>query len=59
MDIISLLLVIVVLGLAVYLIDRYVPMAEPFKIIFRVVIVVAFVVYLLKQIGYNVPLHLH
>lgn len=59
MDIIPLLLLLVVLGLAVWLIDRYVPMAEPFKTIFRVVIVVAFVVYLLKQVGINVPLHLH
>jgi len=59
MDLITVLLTLVICGVAVYLIERFVPMAEPFKTIFRVVIVIAFVIYLLKLIGYNVPLHLH
>jgi hypothetical protein len=52
---ITLLLFLVIVGLAVYLIDRYVPMAEPFKTIFRVVIVLIFVVYLLNMVGVSVP----
>jgi len=58
MPLVTLLLTIAVLGLVIWLIDKYVPMAEPFKTIFRVIIVIAICIKLLSMIGVGVPLHL-
>ncbi len=55
---VSLLALVVVFGLVVYLIDRYVPMAEPFKTIFRVLIIAIIVFYLLGLVGIHVPLNI-
>ena len=48
---ITLILIIVVLGVALYLIENYVPMSPPFKIVLRVVVVVLLVLYLLRAFG--------
>jgi hypothetical protein len=55
MDPITLLVLIVIIGLVVFLIDRYIPMAEPFKTIFRVVLVIIICLFLLNMIGIHVP----
>lgn len=48
---IGFLIVLVVLGLAWYLIETYVPIAEPFKTVIRVVIVLIIVLALLQFAG--------
>jgi hypothetical protein len=48
---ISLLVVLVIVGVALYLIETYVPMAPPFKTVLRVVVVLALVLYLLQAFG--------
>jgi len=48
---ITLMIVLVILGLALYLIEQYVPMSPPFKVVLRVVVVLALVLYLLQVFG--------
>ena len=48
---ITLILVIVILGLALYLVEQYVPMSPPFKIVLRVVVVILLVLYLMRAFG--------
>jgi hypothetical protein len=48
---ISIIVVLVILGLALYLIETYVPMAAPFKLVLRVVVILALVLYLLQAFG--------
>lgn len=48
---ISIVAVLVILGLAWYLIETYVPMAEPIKVVIRVVIVLGLVLWLLQRFG--------
>jgi hypothetical protein len=48
---ITLLLVIVVLGVALYLVENYVPMSPPFKIVLRVLVIVLLILYLLRAFG--------
>jgi len=53
---IQLIIVLVVVGVALYLIESYVPMAEPIKIIIRVVVILLICLYLLQVFGVlNVP----
>jgi len=49
--IIRTLVIFVILGLCVYLVDRYVPMAEPIKVVFRVIIVLLLILWLLSAFG--------
>lgn len=51
MSIITLIIVLVILGLALYLLETYVPMAAPIKLVIRVVVVLAIVVWLLQAFG--------
>lgn len=48
---ITLVIVVVILGCALYLIEQYVPMSPPFQTVLRVVIVIALVLYLLTAFG--------
>ena len=48
---VSLVVVLVILGLALYLIETYIPMSEPFKLVLRVVVILALVLYLLQAFG--------
>lgn len=48
---ITLILVIVVLGVALYLVENYVPMSPPFKIVLRVIVIVLLILYLLRAFG--------
>ena len=48
---ISVVIVLVILGVAVYLIETYVPMAAPFKVIIRVVVILGFLLWLLRLVG--------
>lgn len=48
---ITAILVLVVLGVALYLIETYVPMSPPFKIVIRIIIIVFSILYLLRVFG--------
>jgi hypothetical protein len=48
---ISILVLLVVCGVALYLVNTYVPMAQPFKIVINVCIVLALALYLLRAFG--------
>ena len=47
-SLVTVIAVLVILGLAVYLIETYVPMAPPFKLVLRVVVVLVLVLWLLS-----------
>jgi hypothetical protein len=51
MSIISVLVVLVILGLALYLVETYVPMSPPIKVVLRVVVVLLLVLWLLQVAG--------
>jgi VIT1/CCC1 family predicted Fe2+/Mn2+ transporter len=48
---ISLIVVLVIVGVVLYMIEAYIPMAAPFKLIIRVVVVLALALYLLDMFG--------
>jgi hypothetical protein len=48
---ISVVIVLVILGLALYLIENYIPLSPPFKVVIRVVIILAVVLWLLSAAG--------
>ena len=48
---IGVVIVLVVLGLCLYLIETYVPMSPPIKMVIRVVVVLLLVLWLLKVFG--------
>jgi hypothetical protein len=52
---IALLLLIVVLGVCLWLIETYVPMSPPIKVLLRVVVVIIIVLYLLRAFGVATP----
>lgn len=45
------LIVFVIIGLCLWLIETYIPMAPPFKIVLRVVVILILVVWLLRSFG--------
>jgi hypothetical protein len=44
----TVVLVLVILGVALYCVERFIPMAEPFKIAIRAVVVIGFLLWLLQ-----------
>jgi len=57
--VIEVLVVLVVVGVCWWLLDSYVPIAEPIKTIIRIVLVLFLIVWLLSVFGIvNVPLRL-
>jgi hypothetical protein len=54
---VTIIIVLVILGLVMYLVDTYVPMAQPIKTVLYVVVVLALCVWLLNLFGIiSVPL---
>jgi hypothetical protein len=51
MPLVNLVLVLIVVGVALWLINRYIPMASSIKMILNVVVVVAVSVWVLKAVG--------
>jgi len=51
MPLVNLVLVLIVVGVALWLINRYIPMASSIKTILNVVVVVAVGVWVLKAVG--------
>jgi hypothetical protein len=48
---VSVVIVLVILGVAVYLIETYLPMPRPFKIVIRAVVVIGLLLWLLALAG--------
>lgn len=48
---ITLILVLVIVGVGLYLVENYIPMSEPIKIVIRVVVIILICLYLLKAFG--------
>jgi uncharacterized protein YhhL (DUF1145 family) len=46
------IILLVILGVALYLIETYVPMSPPIKLVIRVVVVLFSVFYLLSLLGF-------
>jgi hypothetical protein len=63
MSLIGLILVLVIIGVGLYLINTYVPMAAPIKTILNVVVIIVVMIWLLSAIGVVgplfTPLHLY
>ena len=51
MPLINLVIALIVVGVALYLINRYIPMASSIKTILNVVVVVAVCVWVLQAVG--------
>jgi hypothetical protein len=51
MSLLTILLVIIVVGVALWLINSFIPMAKSIKTIFNVVVVILLIVWLLKVFG--------
>lgn len=56
MPLISIVIVLVVVGVLLWIINRYIPMAAPIKSILNIVVVIAVVLWLLSAFGIlNIP----
>jgi predicted membrane protein len=51
MPLINLVIALIVVGVALYLINRYIPMASSIKTILNIVVVVAVCIWLLQAVG--------
>ena len=50
-SLIQLIVVVVVLGVFAYLVENYLPMSPPFKVVLRVLIVLGLLIYILRFFG--------
>lgn len=48
---VSLMVALIVCGIVLYLVENYIPMAQPFKIAIRVLVILALALYLLRFFG--------
>jgi hypothetical protein len=48
---ITFLFALVILGAVLYLVEHFIPMAEPIKIVIRIVVVLILIWYLLRMVG--------
>jgi hypothetical protein len=48
---IQLILVLVIVGVCLYLIENYVPMSPPIKVVIRIIVVICLVLFLLRAFG--------
>lgn len=55
MDLISLIIVIVIIGVILYLVNQYIPMDAKIKQILNIVVVIALVIWLLTVLLGGVP----
>lgn len=51
MPLLTLIVVLVIIGLCLYLVETYIPMSPPIKVVLRVVVVLVLVVWLLSLVG--------
>jgi len=55
MGLVSLLVLLVLIGVALYLIETFIPMAAPLKIIIRVVVVLVVILWLIRTFVGDLP----
>lgn len=56
---ITALLALVVFGVILYLVENYIPMSEPIKVVVRVIVVIILIIFLLRAFGFvDIPLNL-
>lgn len=48
---ITAIVVLIIVGVCLYMIENYIPMSPPFKVVIRVVVVLVLVLYLLRLFG--------
>jgi hypothetical protein len=48
---ITLLLTLIIIGVALYLVETYIPMSPPIKTVIRVIVVVILILWLLRVFG--------
>jgi len=56
---ISILIGLILVGVILYLVETYIPMSPPIKIVLRVVVVLLLILWLAQLFGYDVPLNLN
>lgn len=56
MGLIELIVILAVVGVLLYFVETYVPMAPPIKLIIRVVVVLVLVLWLLRAFVGDIPL---
>ena len=49
--ILLLVIKIALVGVALYLVERFIPMSEPIKILIRIIVVIAVILYLVHLLG--------
>lgn len=52
---IQLLLVLIIIGVALYLVETFIPMSPPIKLVIRVVVVLILILWLLQLFGVTGP----
>lgn len=55
MSLIMLIVYLVIIGVAIYLLETYVPISPPIKVVIRIVVVIAVVLWLLQIFGITGP----
>lgn len=48
---IGLILMLVIVGVLLYVVETYIPMAQPMKLVIRIVVIICVVLYLLQLFG--------
>ncbi len=48
---IEVLTVLIIVGVVLYLVENYIPMADPIKVVIRVIVVLMLCIYLLRAFG--------
>lgn len=51
MDLVSLLIVLVIIGVVLYLVNNYIPMDPPIKTVINVIVVLVLCIWLLQAFG--------
>ena len=55
MNLISIVVFLVIIGVCLYLVETYIPLSPPIKVVIRVVIVLVIVLWLLQAFGITGP----
>lgn len=55
MGLIQLLVVLIILGVALYLVETYIPMSPPIKTVIRVIVVLVLLLWLLQLVFGPIP----
>ena len=56
MGLIGLLLLLIIVGVCLYMVETYIPLSPPIRLVIRVVVVIVLVLYLLQMFVGDIPL---